>query len=195
MSMANKRIIRTTIAFIGVIVVVALVCLLCYKPNFSSELSGNNADWGNFGQFFFGLGTMLVAMVTAYIMLGVDTQLHRSNTIKIYEKRVRKLRDVLNNDIKQISPKELASAYLDMQLGLAMVKDNDNFSSEVRERAEVLFSGVSIFDIKPLTNYLATAKEQDEVDERCAKMYEQLAEIVGVLAGFVVCLVNNKVQE
>lgn len=193
MVMANKRIIRTTIAFIGVLVVGALVFLLCYKPNFSSELSGDNADWGNFGQFFFGMGTLLVAIVTAYIMLGVDTHLHQSNMINVYEKRIKRLRDILNNDIKHISPKELESAYMDMQIGLERIKDNDNFSSEVRERAETLFNGVSIFDIKPLTNYLDSIKEQDEVDECHVEMYKQLAKLVGVLAGFVVCLVNNKV--
>lgn len=193
MSMMNKRVIRTTIAFISVIVAVGLVFLLCYKPNFSSELSGDNADWGNFGQFFFGLGTLLVAIVTAYIMLGVDTQLHRSNTINIYEERLRRLRNILNNDIKKIPPKELESAYLDMQIGLEMIKDNDNFSWEVRKRAEQLFAGVSIFDIKPMTNYLAKSEEQDEVDERCTELYLQLVKLVGCLAGFVVCLVNNKI--
>lgn len=194
MSMMNKRVIRTTIAFISVIVAVGLVFLLCYKPNFSSELSGDNADWGDFGQFFFGMGTLLVAIVTAYIMLGVDTQLHRSNTINIYEERLRRLRNILNDDIKHISRKELKSAYLDMQIGLEMIKDNDNFSCEVRKRAEVLFNGVSMFDMKPLTNYLDTAKEQDEVDEYYSiAVYEQLTKLVGELAGFVVCLVNNKI--
>lgn len=191
--MTNKRVIRTTIAFIGVLVVGAFVFLLCYKPNFSSELSGDNTDWGNFGQFFFGLGTLLVAIITAYIMLGVDTQLHRSNTINIYEERLRRLRNILNDDIKHIPPKELESAYMDMQIGLERIKDNDNFSSEVRERAETLFNGVSIFDIMSLTNYLSSIKEQDEVDECHMEMYKQLATLVGVLAGFVVCLVNNKV--
>lgn len=188
----NKRFLYLTCAFFCVAAVVILVWLISYKPNFSSELSGENTDWGCFGQFFFGLGTLLVAIVTAYVMLGVDTHLHQSNMINIYEKRIRRLRDVLNNDIKHIPPKELESAYLDLQIGLAMIKNNDNFSSEVRERAGTLFNGVSMFDIGPLTNYLATKKEQDEVDECHIKLYEQLAKLVGELAGFVVCLVNNK---
>lgn len=55
------------IAICTILIVLLCVGAFVYKPHFSDSLSGNNADWGNFGDFFWGLGTMLLTGLNVYV--------------------------------------------------------------------------------------------------------------------------------
>ena len=55
------------IAICTILIVLLCVGAFVYKPHFSDSLSGNNADWGNFGDFFWGLGTMLLTALNVYV--------------------------------------------------------------------------------------------------------------------------------
>jgi len=55
------------IAICTILIVLLCVGAFVYKPHFSNSLSGNNADWGNFGDFFWGLGTMLLTALNVYV--------------------------------------------------------------------------------------------------------------------------------
>ncbi len=189
----NRRFLHITCAFLGVVAVLILVWLFCYKPNLGSELSGENADWGNFGQFFFGLGTLLVAIVTAYVMLGIDTQLHRSGSIKLYEKTLRRFRTTITKDIMEISPYELKTAYMDMYMMLAIIELDKNFSRSVNKKAEDLFNETIAFSSAILTieAYLKEAKNKADFDEHFSETYTKIASLISDLSGFIVCLSTN----
>ena len=63
--MRNNALIISAFAFIGL--TMWGVWHFAYKPNFSATFSTNNADWGNFGDFFWGLGTMLLTALNVYV--------------------------------------------------------------------------------------------------------------------------------
>lgn len=67
------------IAFAGIIIVLLLVILFAYKPHFSETLSNDNADWGDFGQFFWGLGTMLLTALSVWVLFSVNSSLNEFN--------------------------------------------------------------------------------------------------------------------
>lgn len=189
----NRRVIRITIAFVGVIGVVSLVWLFCYRPNFGSEFARENADWGNLGQFFFGLGALLVAIVTAYIMLGIDTQLHRSNMIKLYEKTLRRFRNSINKELKMISPYEMTSAYMDMYGVLTIIEFDNNFSYSVNKRAAKLFKETLRYKdvILSIYSYLVKMNNHNKPDDHYVELYNQLVELISNLSAFLICLSNN----
>ena len=61
------------IAICAILIVLLCVGAFVYKPHFSDSLSGNNADWGNFGDFFWGLGTMLLTGLNVYVFYHLTT--------------------------------------------------------------------------------------------------------------------------
>ena len=70
------------LAFCIILIVLLCVCAFVYRPHFSDTLSGNNADWGNFGDFFWGLGTMLFTALSVWILYKVNKQLHEYNEMQ-----------------------------------------------------------------------------------------------------------------
>lgn len=67
------------IAICAILIVLLCVGAFVYKPHFSDSLSGNNADWGNFGQFFWGLGTMLLTALSVWVLFSVNRSLNEFN--------------------------------------------------------------------------------------------------------------------
>lgn len=65
------------LAFVGIIIILLCVVLFAYKPHFGETLSNNNADWGNFGQFFWGLGTMLLTGLSVIVLFVVNKSLNK----------------------------------------------------------------------------------------------------------------------
>ena len=60
---------------IGMVTLIGIaVCFVAYRPIVGTELSDDNADWGNFGAFFWGFGTMCFnrdafnSLLSAYIL-------------------------------------------------------------------------------------------------------------------------------
>ena len=70
------------LAFAGIIIILLCVVLFAYKPHFAETLSNNNADWGNFGQFFWGLGTMLFTALNVVVLVFVNEQLREYNDLQ-----------------------------------------------------------------------------------------------------------------
>ena len=50
-----------------ILVLLLSIWFFAYLPKFNNSISGNNADWGNFGDFFWGLGTMLLTGLNVYV--------------------------------------------------------------------------------------------------------------------------------
>lgn len=178
--------------WIVVIVIIAIIFIgmivwgFCYFPHFSNSLSGNNADWGNFGQFFFGLGTMLLAGLAAFIMLGIDTQLHRSNVISQYRKQ---LDSIINALITEKDEKKTKIAFLGMRQFMMMLGINNNFSKSIHEGANGFSSEFSRMNIDEKLALLFNAPKGAEKDEAI----DIIGDIVTRLNSFQTDLVANKV--
>lgn len=56
---------------IGMVISIGIVvCVAAYRPAVGTDISDKNADWGNFGAFFWGFGTMCFTLLNAkYFML------------------------------------------------------------------------------------------------------------------------------
>lgn len=67
------------LAFAGILIVVLCVLLFAYWPHFADDLSDKNADWGDFGQFFWGLGTMLLTALNVWVLFSVNRSLNEFN--------------------------------------------------------------------------------------------------------------------
>lgn len=59
------------IAGIGGLLIILSVALYC--SHFQCAISNNSADWGNFGDFFWGLGTMLLTGLNVYVFYKLTT--------------------------------------------------------------------------------------------------------------------------
>ncbi len=66
-------------AFAGILVLL-IVAWVVYIFHFSQDISGNNADWGNFGDFFWGLGTMLLTGLNVFVFYRLTIVLHEADT-------------------------------------------------------------------------------------------------------------------
>ena len=168
------------------IAVGVLIWGVFYRPQFSSTFSGNNADWGDFGEFFFGLGTRLLTGLTVFIMLGIDSHLHRSNIIKQYEeylKNVVELEGKCANDIIR------AHHYMGSFLIVIMV--SDNFSKEIRKEAERLCEKWANYDITAFAKYMDPNDNNPKIPN--SQFTDDYPEIVGELGEFWMDLSANKI--
>ena len=76
--MKTERII-ITLAFVLIgLIMVGVFCFM-YRPIFSGPLSVKHADWEAFGDFFWGLGTMLLTGLNVIVLLLVNRQLREYN--------------------------------------------------------------------------------------------------------------------
>lgn len=69
-------------AFTGVALVMLLVWYFAYRPVFSEEFSIENVDWGGFGDFFWGLGTMLLTALNVYVVYMINKAIESSGRAK-----------------------------------------------------------------------------------------------------------------
>ena len=53
-----------------------------YKPNFSTTFSSSNVEWGGFGDFFWGLGTMLLTALNVYMVYNINTTIEHNRRSK-----------------------------------------------------------------------------------------------------------------
>lgn len=70
---------------IGVVFLIGLlVCLAIYRPAVGTEISNQNADWGNFGAFFWGLGTMAFTLLNTIVFYAIYQRLYRKQFFDTY---------------------------------------------------------------------------------------------------------------
>jgi len=58
---------KIIIALAIIAAILFVVWYLVYKPNFPNAFSNSNAEWGGFGDFFWGLGIMLLTGLNVYV--------------------------------------------------------------------------------------------------------------------------------
>lgn len=175
------------ITFIVVFAIGLGICAYLYLPQFTNTLSGDNSDWGNFGQFFFGLGTMVFTAISAFVMLGIDTQLNRSNIISKYETLLKSYRR-----IPKLKDKDSISTYhVDMQIFLSMLSLNNNFSCSVQNHAKELYKEVAKFNMVAFAKYIVDGNAGEGINGEVLK--SKYIEIMGKLGALLIVLITNRV--
>ena len=89
--MRNKAFIILAFVFIGL--TMWGVWHFAYKPNFSTAFSASNADWGNFGDFFWGLGVMCFSALNVYVFWQIEQQMRRDSLVRDLRTMVEKIRE------------------------------------------------------------------------------------------------------
>lgn len=71
------------IAFVVIAVIVLCVWCFAYRPTFSTcDYSITNVEWGGFGDFFWGLGTMLLTALNVYMVYSINTAIENNRRAK-----------------------------------------------------------------------------------------------------------------
>ena len=76
----NKTII--IFAFIGIAFILLSIWWFAYRPVFSGEYSSANSEWGGFGDFFWGLGTMLLTAVNVIMVYKINSAIDYTRQVK-----------------------------------------------------------------------------------------------------------------
>lgn len=77
--MANRKLIW---AFGLIAVIMLFVWFWAYRPVFSDDYAVENTDWGGFGDFFWGLGTMLLTALNVYMMYKINSTIEYNRRTK-----------------------------------------------------------------------------------------------------------------
>lgn len=77
--MKNKTII---ISFAGIAIIMLSIWWFAYKPVFSCDYSSANSEWGGFGDFFWGLGTMLLTALNVLMVYKVNHSIEQNRRAK-----------------------------------------------------------------------------------------------------------------
>lgn len=93
------------VAFIAIIVIMLGVWFGAYRPIFSGGYATSNIEWGGFGDFFWGMGTMLFTALSVWMLYFVNQQLRENQEkqqkqqekfqAKIEEERQKLLKDII----------------------------------------------------------------------------------------------------
>ena len=163
-----------------VILVGVVVCIAAYRPAVGTDISNQNADWGNFGAFFWGFGTMCFTLLNVIVFYIISQRIYRRDFYNAY-------RDALNR---------LIEAFLSTQ-------NNNNVGGDIFNE-KIKTSMISMIGIlgaitesnaydKAVTGY---AKQ---LHDKCNELIKQATEndfidYISNLSGFQVCLLNNEVS-
>lgn len=152
---------------IGVVILIGiLVCFAAYRPAVGTDISGKNADWGNFGTFFWGFGTMCFSLLNAIIFYAIYQRLYRKQFFDTY-------RDVLDRLIINITDSKATRLGLINMIGVLGGMNNVSaYNTHVRE-------GINHLIIK-CSKYLENPNDNS------------LSELLGKLNAFQICLIANE---
>lgn len=151
---------------IAVVLIVGIVIFfVIYRPAVGSGVSGNNDDWGNFGAFFWGLGTMCFTLLNAIIFYAIYQRLYRKQFFDTYRTAL----EGLMRNCKD--PKDARIDIVNMAGVLGGMSNVSAFNKNVREGIEHLLNGCF--------NYLDSPSN------------DGLSTLIGKLTAFQICLITN----
>lgn len=152
---------------IGVVFLIGLlVCLAIYRPAVGTEISNQNADWGNFGAFFWGLGTMAFTLLNTIVFYAIYQRLYRKQFFDTYRAAL----EGLMHSCKD--PKAARIDIVNMAGVLGGMSNVSAFDKNVREGIEHL--------INECLRYLNAPSNDD------------LSALLGKLTAFQICLITNE---
>lgn len=152
---------------IGVVFLIGLlVCLAIYRPAVGTEISNQNADWGNFGAFFWGLGTMAFTLLNTIVFYAIYQRLYRKQFFDTYRAAL----EGLMRNCKD--PKDARIDIVNMAGVLGGMSNVSAFNKHVREGIEHL--------LNDCFNYLDSPSN------------DGLSALIGKLTAFQICLITNE---
>lgn len=169
---------------IGMVILIGIaVCFVAYRPIVGTELSDDNADWGDFGAFFWGLGTMCFTLFNVIVFYHIEQRLYRKQIFDTY-------RDAFHS---------LLNAYISQN-------ENSNDNDEVEFNAELSKGLICMIGIlggigeshtykKEVVKYSVKLMNRASVFARQVATKGAFREYVSELAGFQICLLNNSVAK
>lgn len=151
---------------IGLVFLIGIVvCFVVYRPAVGTELSDDNADWGNFGAFFWGLGTMVFTLLNTIVFYAIYQRLYRKQFFDTYRAAL----EGLMHSCKD--PKAARIDIVNMAGVLGGMSNVSAFDKNVREGIEHL--------INKCLSYLNAPSNDD------------LSALLGKLTAFQICLITN----
>ena len=125
---------------IGLIILIGIVvCFAAYRPVVGTDISNQNADWGNFGAFFWGFGTMCSTLLNAIIFYIISQRLYKKQIFDTY-------RDALDRLINNLTDKKAFSLnMINLISFLAGIYKEAIFNNAVRDRAIYLMAECSAY--------------------------------------------------
>lgn len=152
---------------IGMVISIGIVvCVAAYRPAVGTDISGKNADWGNFGAFFWGFGTMCFTLLNAIIFYAIYQRLYRKQFFDTY-------RDVLDRLIINITDSKVTRLGLINMIGvLGGMSNVSAYNIHVREGINHLIIECSKYLENPNDN--------------------SLSGLLGKLTAFQICLIANE---
>ena len=152
---------------IGLVFAIGIVVLVAaYRPAVGTELSDDNADWGNFGAFFWGLGTMCFTLLNAIIFYAIYQRLYRKQFFDTYRTAL----EGLMRNCKD--PEDARIDIVNMAGVLGGMSNVSAFNKNVREGINHL--------LNECFAYLDAPKKGD------------LSTLFGRLTAFQICLITNE---
>lgn len=168
---------------IGVVFLIGLlVCLAIYRPAVGTEISNQNADWGDFGAFFWGFGTMCFSLLNAVIFYHIEQRVYRKQIFDTYRDTFHSLLNAYisqnenSNDNDEVEFNAELSKGLICMIGiLGGISESHSYKKEVEMHSAILM------------NYASVIAEQGATKGR-------FREYVSELSGFQICLLNNHIS-
>ena len=146
-----------------------IIFWFAYLPQFEHTLSKRNEDWGNFGAFFWGFGTMCFTLLNAIIFYIISQRLYRKQIYDTY--RVALDRLTLNLTDK----KTIRLNVINIIGFLAGIYKEATYSQDVKSRAIQLMAECSAY-----------LKDPD---------VSTLPDLLGSLTTYQICLLINEYHE
>ena len=129
---------------------------------------------------------MVFTAVSAFVMLGIDTQLNRSNVINKYEKLLNSYRQIPKSTDKD----EILANHVDMHVFLSMLSLNNNFYCSVQNHAKELYDEVHGFNMDSFAENITNVASRR--GENYAVLKENYVNMMGKLGGLLIVLLTNK---
>ena len=125
---------------IGMVILIGIVvCFVAYRPVVGAEISNKNEDWGNFGAFFWGFGTMCFSMLNVIIFYIISQRLYKKQIFDTY-------RDALDRLIRNLTDKKALSLnMINLISFLTGIYKEATVNKEVRDRAVYLMAECSAY--------------------------------------------------
>ena len=109
--------------FLIIAAILVAMWYLLYRPQFSGVFSGQNTDWGGFGDFFWGFGMMCFTALNVYVFWQIEQQIRRDSFIRDLRSIIDKMRDAksTNNEEALINSIESFKIAINTILSSGMV--------------------------------------------------------------------------
>lgn len=167
---------------IGVMFVIGIVVLVAaYIPTVGTKISDDNADWGDFGAFFWGFGTMCFTMMNVIVFYAIYQRLYRKEIYDIYRDAFNSLLNAYvpqnerSNDEDEVEfSAEIAKGLINITCILGGIRESSSYNDEVERYASKLMNDGATFSRQRVTK-------------------GEFRKFISELAGFQICLITNKV--